>query len=173
MGLFIMTRFTLYIDYGTALWSRVIQSFGWAFLFVPISTMAFALIPKARTNYATGLFNLARNVGGSAGIATVTTLLARRAQFHQHVLVSHMTPYDPAYRQALAGATQLAAAHGASLPDAAAQAHGLLYGTMLRQSNMLAFADAFWVMGLLFLLIVPLMFLMKKIKPARAPLVVE
>ena len=49
----------------------------------------------------------------------------------------------------------------------------MLYVSMLRQSNMLAFADAFWVMAMLFLLIVPLMFCMKKLKPARAPLVVE
>jgi DHA2 family multidrug resistance protein len=173
VGLFLMARFNLDIDYRAALWSRIVQSSGLAFLFVPISTVAFAFIPKERTSYATGLFNLARNIGGSAGIATVTTLLVRRAQFHQQVLVSHMTPYDSAYRNSLAGATQLLHAHGATLPDAAAQAHGLLYGNMLRQSNMLAFADAFWVMAMLFLLIVPLMFCMKKLKPARAPLVVE
>ena len=173
VGLFLMARFNLDIDYRAALWSRIVQSSGLAFLFVPISTVAFAFIPKERTSYATGLFNLARNIGGSAGIATVTTLLVRRAQFHQQVLVSHMTPYDSAYRNSLAGATQLLHAHGSTLPDAAAQAHGLLYGNMLRQSNMLAFADAFWVMAMLFLLIVPLMFCMKKLKPARAPLVVE
>jgi DHA2 family multidrug resistance protein len=173
LGLFLMARFNLDIDYRAALWSRIVQSSGLAFLFVPISTVAFAFIPKERTSYATGLFNLARNVGGSAGIATVTTLLVRRAQFHQQTLVSHLTPYDSAYRNSLAGATQLLHAHGATIPDAAAQAQGMLYGSMLRQSNMLAFADAFWVMAMLFLLIVPLMFCMKKMKPARAPLVVE
>jgi DHA2 family multidrug resistance protein len=173
VGLFLMARFNLDIDYRAALWSRIVQSSGLAFLFVPISTVAFAFIPKERTSYATGLFNLARNVGGSAGIATVTTLLVRRAQFHQQTLVSHLTPYDSAYRNSLAGATQLLHAHGATIPDAAAQAQGMLYGSMLRQSNMLAFADAFWVMAMLFLSIIPLMFLMKKLKPARAPLVVE
>jgi len=73
-------------------------------------------------NYATGLFNLARNIGGSSGIATVTTLLARRSQMHQQVLVSHLTPYDPAYRNAIEHTTQLLHAHGASMPDAARQA---------------------------------------------------
>ena len=101
LGLLRMAHFTLEIDYDTAVWGRVVQSLGLAFLFVPISTVAFARIPKERTNYATGLFNLARNIGGSSGIATVTTLLARRAQYHQTVLVSHLTPYDPAYRDAL------------------------------------------------------------------------
>ena len=60
-------------------------------------------------------------------------------------------------------------AGGSTPPDAAAQAQGLLYGTLLKQSSMLAFADAFWIMGALFLLIIPLMFLMRKTAPrARA-----
>ncbi|HEY2018714.1 MAG TPA: DHA2 family efflux MFS transporter permease subunit [Bryobacteraceae bacterium] len=165
-GLLMMSKFNLEVDYRTAVWSRVIQSTGLAFLFVPISVVAFRYIPKERTNYATGLFNLARNIGGSSGIATVTTMLARRAQFHQQVLTAHLTPYDPPYMAAVARSTQLLHSKGASLPDAAAQAQGLIYGSMLRQSSMLAFSDAFWVLAMLFVTIVPLMFIMKKSRPA-------
>ncbi|MGA2196850.1 MAG: DHA2 family efflux MFS transporter permease subunit [Bryobacteraceae bacterium] len=172
-GLFRMAKFSLGIDYQTALYSRMLQSLGLAFLFVPISAAAFAYIPKERTGYATGLFNLARNIGGSSGIATATTLLARRSQYHQSVLVSHLTPYDPGYREALASAAAMLHGRGASLPDAAAQAQGLIYGNMQRQAGMLAFSDAFWVMGVLFLLIVPLMFLMKGSGPVKGPLVME
>lgn len=167
-GLYLMSKFSLQVDFRTALWARVIQSTGLAFLFVPISVVAFRFIPKERTNYATGLFNLARNIGGSSGIATVTTLLARRSQFHQQVLTAHLTPYDAPYQAALKNSTALIHAQGSSLPDAAKQAHGLIYGTMVRQSSMLAFADAFWVMAVLFVVIVPLMFLMRKSAPARA-----
>jgi DHA2 family multidrug resistance protein len=173
LGLYRMANFNLQIDYGTALWSRLVQSLGLAFLFVPISATAFAYIPKERTNYATGLFNLARNIGGSSGIATATTLLARRAQFHQTVLVAHLTPYDFRYREALAGAAATLRAGGSSTHDAALQAQGLIYGSMLRQANMLAFADAFWVMGTLFLLVIPLLFFVKKVKPAAGQVVVE
>jgi DHA2 family multidrug resistance protein len=162
-GLMAMSRFTLQLDYATAVRTRIVQSFGLAFLFVPISTVAFMRIPRERMNYATGLFNLARNIGGSSGIAATTTMLARRAQYHQSVLVSHLTPYDPAYRDALAKTTIMLQARGASGTDAAAQAQGLMYGTLLKQSSMLAFADAFWVMGMLFLVIIPLMFLIRKI----------
>jgi len=161
-GLLLMSRFNLQVDYRTAVWSRVIQSAGLAFLFVPISVAAFRFIPKERTNYATGLFNLARNIGGSSGIAAVTTLLARRPQFHQQVLTAHLTPYDLTYQAALARSTHLLQAHGASLPDAALQAQGLIYGSVVRQSSMLAFSDAFWLMAVLFVAIVPLMFLMRK-----------
>src|ERR1017187_4830650 len=111
-GLYFMSKFTLGVDYSTAVWYRVVQSTGLAFLFVPISVVAFAFIPKARTNYATGLFNLARNIGGSSGIAAVPTLLARRAQFHQQVLTAHLTPYDAPYQAALARTSQLLQAHG-------------------------------------------------------------
>jgi DHA2 family multidrug resistance protein len=161
-GLYYMSKFNLGVDYRTAVWARVIQSTGLAFLFVPISVVAFAFIPRERTNYATGLFNLARNIGGSSGIATVTTLLARRSQFHQQVLTAHLTPYDRAYQSALQQTTLMLHNRGASLPDAARQAQGLIYGTVVRQSSMLAFADAFWVMAMLFVVIVPLMFMMRK-----------
>jgi DHA2 family multidrug resistance protein len=173
LGLMAMSRFTLQLDYATAVRTRIVQSFGLAFLFVPISTVAFMRIPRERMNYATGLFNLARNIGGSSGIAATTTMLARRAQYHQSVLVSHLTPYDPAYRDALGKATMALQAGGFSPSDAAPRAQGLIYGTLLKQSAMLAFADAFWVMGCLFLVIIPLMFLIRKIPPVRGPMMVE
>jgi len=173
LGLFRMAHFDLQIDYATAAWSRMTQSAGLAFLFVPISATAFALIPKERTSYATGLFNLARNIGGSSGIATATTILARRAQFHQSVLVAHMTPYDASYREALAGTAATLHSAGSSVADAGVQAQGMLYGTLVRQSSMLAFADAFWVMGALFLLVIPMMFFIKKVKPVAGHVVME
>lgn len=163
VGLFRMAHFTLEIDYNTAVMARIVQSAGLAFLFVPINTMAFGFIPRARTNYATGLINLARNVGGSMGIAAVTTMLARRAQFHQHSLVSHLTPYDLGYRQTLQGMEQMLIGKGASAADAAGQAQGLLYGMLQRQATMKAFVDGFWMMGVIFVCMIPLMFLMKKI----------
>jgi DHA2 family multidrug resistance protein len=173
LGLMAMSRFTLQLDFATAVRGRIVQSFGLAFLFVPISTVAFMKIPRERMNYATGLYNLARNIGGSSGIAATTTMLARRAQFHQSVLVSHLTPYDPAYRDFLGKTTAALQSHGSSATDAAAQAQGLMYGTLQKQSSMLAFADAFWVMGALFLVIIPLMFLIRKTPPVRGPMMVE
>src|SRR5260370_2415217 len=97
LGLMAMSRFTLQLDFATAVRGRIVQSLGLAFLFVPISTVAFMRIPRERMNYATGLYNLARNIGGSSGIAATPTMLARPAQFHQSVLLSHLTPSPPAY----------------------------------------------------------------------------
>src|ERR1700730_11146252 len=115
-GLFQMTDFDLNIDFRHAVVARIVQSLGLAFLFVPINTMAFYFIDKAKTSYATGLINLARNIGGSSGIALVTTLIARRQQFHQNILVSHLTPVDPGYQGFLASMSRLLMERGSVEP---------------------------------------------------------
>lgn len=161
-GLFRMSGFNLEIDFRTAVWALVIVSLGEALLFVPINAAAFAFVPKEKTNNGTGLMNLARNVGGSVGIATVTTLLARRSQFHQTVLVSHLTPLDLGYRELLSGSSALLSLRGADPVTATAQAQVLVYGMVQRQAYMMAFIDCFYVLALAYLVLVPLMFVMKK-----------
>jgi DHA2 family multidrug resistance protein len=169
LSLFHMATFNLDIDFHTAMMARIYQSAGMAFLFVPINVMAFYFIPKEKFNNATGLINLARNIGGSCGIANVMTMLARRSQFHQNVLVSHLTPLDPAYQAMVSGAKQVLFGAGSNSVDAGAQAHDLVYGLLQRHAAMLAFSDSFWLMGLTFLSLIPLMFLMKKSRPHQAP----
>lgn len=172
-GLFKMTNFNVGLDFSHAVWARIIQSVGLAFLFVPINTMAFYFIDKTKVSYATGLINLARNVGGSAGIAIASTLLARRQQFHQSVLVSHLTPLDPAYNQMLQGSSQMLQQQGHAAADAISQAYGMLYGTVLRHATMLAFIDVVYVMAIAFLAMMPLMFLMKKMEPHKGEIAIE
>ena len=82
-ALFVMAGWDLGLDYGHAVRARMLQSFGLAFLFIPINVAAFAYVPRDKTNMGTGIINLARNMGASVGIATVTTMLQRRAQVHQ------------------------------------------------------------------------------------------
>jgi DHA2 family multidrug resistance protein len=166
-SLFYMAGFNLDISYGTAVRARVYQSFGMAFLFVPINTMAFYFIPKEKTNSATGIINLARNVGGSVGISAVTTMLARGSQVHQQILAANVNSMNPAYRQMLAGTTGALVAGGASHSQAVAQAHGLLYGMVQRHAAMLAFVDNFRFLGIGVAAIIPLLFLMKKITPQK------
>ena len=107
-----MAHFNLEIDFRTAVMAWTYSRLGMAFLFTPINVMAFYFIPKERMNNATGIINLARNIGGSVGIANVTTLLARRAQVHQSTLVSHLTPLDPAYTASLSGASRFLMSQG-------------------------------------------------------------
>jgi len=167
LSLFHMATFNLEIDFRTAMFARVYQSAGMAFLFVPINVMAFYFIPRERINNATGIINLARNIGGSVGIAGVVTMLARRTQFHQAVLVSHMTPLDSAYQAMLIGARQMLLAQGSDPVQAAHQAQGLAYGLLMRHATMLAFLDDFWLMAVVILGMIPFMFLMKKVRPHK------
>jgi DHA2 family multidrug resistance protein len=173
VGLFDMASFNLNIDYHTAMMARVMQSAGLAFLFVPINTMAFSAVARAKMGNATGLMNLTRNIGGISGIAIVTTMLARRQQFHQHGLVAHLTPFDAGYAQALAGTAHRLTTQGASSSQAMAQAEALLYGMVQRQSTMKAFIDNFWMLGIIFLAIVPLMFFMKRVTPHNGAVIME
>ena len=168
-----MANFNLQIDFWTALKAWTISRLGMAFLFVPINVMAFYYIPKEKMNNATGLINLARNIGGSVGIANVTTMLARRAQVHQDILVSHLTPLDQPYQAAISGASRFLMQQGSSPTQALNQAQGLVYGNLVRQATMQAFIDTFWLLGLTFLAMIPLMFLMKTAKPHKAPIAVH
>ena len=107
-----------------------------------------------------------RNLGGSFGIAFVSTIVVRRAQVHQALMVGHLTPFDPVYVERLAAATKaLTPQSGPVL--AQMQAHGLIYNTLLGQSSLWAFVENFRMFGFLCLLCLPLVFLFKRVK--RSP----
>jgi len=164
-SLFHMTSFDLQIDFGTVAMARVLQAAGMAFLFVPINTAAYAFLPRDKNNAASGLMNLARNIGGSVGISFVTTMLDRRTQTHLSNLSRHLSASNPAFRSMLEGATQAMRAHGASAAFASRQAYALIEGTVQRQATMLAYIDDFRILGFAILAMIPLVFLVKKGKP--------
>ncbi|MGD0840179.1 MAG: DHA2 family efflux MFS transporter permease subunit [Candidatus Acidiferrales bacterium] len=167
LSLLYMSHFDLDLDFHTAMMARIYQSCGMAFLFVPINVMAFYFISKEKTSNATGIINLARNIGGSVGISMVTTQIERGSQVHQNFLVGHATPLSDNYRAMLAGTAQNLIAHGSSVAQAAEQAKAILYGLIQRQAAMLAYVDDFRVLGGVSLAIVPFMFLMKKMRPSK------
>jgi DHA2 family multidrug resistance protein len=156
-----MAHFNLYIDYWTAALSRIIQAGGLAFLFIPINTAAYAFVPHEKNNHASALINLARNLGGSVGIAISTTLLSRYAQVNQSVLSADMTGNAPAFQQALRGVAHGLVIRGVSVWQAKSVAMGILYGQLLRQSMMLAYVSVFRFMAGACLLTLPLVFLLK------------
>jgi DHA2 family multidrug resistance protein len=173
IGLFRMAAFNLTVDFQSAMWARTIQALGMAFLFVPINTTAFSAVPREKLGYATGLMNLFRNIGGSGGIAMVNTILARREQFHQQTLMSHLTPLDGSYQSTLQSITTAIAGQGASAADAANQAQGVLYGIVQKNAAMLAAADTFWTLAVVFLCLIPIIVLLRKSRPHEGPLMVE
>jgi DHA2 family multidrug resistance protein len=161
-SLFHMTRFDLEVDFRTVIFARMIQAAGLAFLFVPINTMAYSQLPREKNNAASGLMNLARNIGGSVGISVVTTLLARRAQHHQTILAEHTNPSNPTFQAMVSALTRSVQAKGFSAADAMHRAYAIMQNNLLRQANMLAYIDCFWLLGVAILVMIPVVFLMKK-----------
>ncbi len=164
-SLFHMAGFDLGIDFRTAATARVFQAAGMAFLFVPINTAAYAFLPRDKNNAASGLMNLARNIGGSVGISVVTTMLDRRTQVHLSNLAANLNAGNPALQSLLQGASRAMQAHGSDAAHATQQAYALVQGTIIRQATMLAYIDDFRLLGAAILCMVPIVFLMKKSKP--------
>jgi DHA2 family multidrug resistance protein len=154
-----MSHLTTDTDYWTFAWARIFQASGIAFLFVPISTVAYVGIPQGKSNDASALINLSRNLGGSVGISIAQTILARREQFHQSRLVEHMTLYDMPYRQAIHHLNQ-------SLPPEVSSL-AVMNQSLQQQVAMLSYIDVFYVMSVTALLVFPLVFMLKKSKPGQ------
>jgi MFS transporter, DHA2 family, multidrug resistance protein len=161
VGMFQLSYINLTTSFWTFVYVWMISRGGLGFLFVPINVVAFSFVSKEKMNNATGLINLARNIGGSVGISLVTTIQARLTQKHQNDLVSHMTPLNPRYLAALHGLTAGLQEKGSNAVCAAQQASAILYGELQRQAAMLAFIDVFWLLGVVCLAMIPFMFLIK------------
>src|SRR5712692_6001180 len=114
--------FTLATDYRHEALARSLQGLGIATLFVPVSQLAYSNLAKNKNNKASSLTNLFRNQGASFGIAFVTTLLARRTQYHQSVLVTHVTSFDQSVSANLERIASRFVDHGYSTVDAATSA---------------------------------------------------
>lgn len=160
-----MTSFNTAMDFRYAVYARMFQAAGLAFLFVPINTVAYAFVPRNKNNAASGLINLARNVGGSVGISMVTTILVRRTQFHISRLNEHSGAWNPLFQQAVSGATSVLRHAGMKGSQVA---YALLMRRVEQQATTLAYIDCFWILGVGFAFLIPLVFVMKKVKPGRA-----
>src|SRR2546426_9481703 len=153
-------------DYKHVAMARAIQGLGIAPLFVPVSQLAYSFLPKNKNNKASSLTNLFRNQGGSVGIAFVTTVLARRTQYHQSVLVAHATPFHQRYQETLDALSGYFVTHGFTTPDAALHAKAQLARLIQQQAAFLGFLDCFWLLGCACMIGAPLVFFTRKFSSA-------
>ncbi len=159
---FWMSGLNLDVAPSQVIWPRIVQTMGAGLLWVPINTAAYAYIAKNQVNNASGLFNLIRNEGSSVGVALSTTLLQRRAQFHQFRLTEHVSALGRETTTWLGQLTQAAQAGGADPVLARSRGLGMMYGMVQRQAMAMSYLDLFWLFGMLSLAVIPLVFLMKK-----------
>lgn len=159
---YLMSQFNLYVDFYTVSWPRIVLGVGMGFFFIPLTTLTMSGIKKEDMGNATAIFNLLRNLGGSFGVAFVTTMLSRRAQFHQFRLVEYLTPFDTAYQMASHQSAQVLQYRGfeGSLSEYGSLA--TIYRQLMRQASMMSFNDVFYLTSIIMVCILPLVLLMKK-----------
>ncbi len=166
-------RIDLLISFHAAVWLRVAQVVGLGFLFVPITLVAYIGIAPEKNNAVAGLVNFMRNIGSSVGTSMVTTLVARRSQFHQGRLVYHAALGNPAFQSSVNGLTQHLMQTGLSAPDARVGAIARLYRVVQAEAATLAYIDVFKVLAVGAAIMFFLTFLLKKNDPGGGPAVHE
>jgi DHA2 family multidrug resistance protein len=171
MALYHMTSINTQIDFHTAAMYRVYQMVGLAFLFIPISTLAYMGIPRHKSNQVAGMNNFMRNLGGSIGISMLSTWLQRLAQQHQVILSAHATAGDPLFTQRITGLTQTLTNQGVPENEANARAYTMMSRTISGQASTLAYVDIISIMAAVIIFLVPFVFLMKR--PSRNAAQVE
>src|SRR5207302_2833157 len=138
--------------------------FALGFVFVPLSTLTLATIRRDKLVNATAVYSMSRNIGGSVGIAVITTVLAQRSQFHQTTLGSHVTAWDPATRERLAQWASHFVTAGSDTFTAERQAMAMLYRETVAQAQLLAYADDFWLLAMMFAAVPLILPFMRRIR---------
>ena len=169
LALWHMSGFTTEVSFADLAWARVYQAIALPFFFIPINTVAYSNLPPGRSNHASALINLMRNLGGSIGIAVAVAILERRAQFHHARLVEHMSVYDPNFMDRFNGMLRMFARNGGSLLDPASRAVSFFQGQVNQQATMMAYIDVFKIMAIGTIPVVFLTLLLRKTKPGKAP----
>ncbi len=161
-ALILFSRMTLEVSLAYLVWVGILQGCGMGFLFVPLTTTTMDPIPLPEMGFATSIYSLTRNIGGSIGIALATTLIERRGQFHQNILGMHITSATQGVQQFLTGAQSLLAQRGVNPANAGHLATGLLYRTLQQQATYASYMDIFRVFGWIFFAGIPFLWLMRK-----------
>ena len=163
---FMLGNINLQVAPGNLLWPIIISGVAAASIFIPLTTSAMGTLSREQMGNATGIFNLMRNVGGSIGIAMITTLVTRNAQMSQAALASHMTQFNFNFQQQIAH-IQTALANKTGNWDAIKKSPAVLYSILQQQSSLLSYVYGFRFCVLVCLVCAALAFLFKKVgKPA-------
>jgi DHA2 family multidrug resistance protein len=152
------------ISIGSVVVPNLLNGFAGGFIWVPLTTMTMSRLRRQEIGNAAGIYNLMRNIGGSVGIATVTTILVRGSQAHQNYLAANLTAGNSATRMLLEGLAAKFRMGGSDAVTAQVEALGALYRSVQQQAAVLAYTDNFRMMGYLSLLCIPLVLLFQRLR---------
>lgn len=176
ISMVLMHTFSLESSFRYIMWVRVYQASGLAFLFIPINTISYTGVARSENNDVSGLTNLARNIGGSVGTAFIATMLSRGSQKHESYMIRNLTPSSAGYvnqvnrLKGMFGGSGNSAGPGfggGASQSGISTAQAFIYQQLHRQSAMLAYMDIIAILAVFCFLMIPLVFLIGKIK--RAP----
>jgi len=163
-----LSKFSLDVASSNFWWPLLVQGAALGFVFVPLTTITNNPIPNERMGNATSIFNLMRNLGASIGIAMVETVQFRTQQRHINILGQHVTPEGATAQQMIKMMKGYFMSQGASAATATQQAYEAVWGMVQRQAAMLAYNDTFLFLAVIFVCMIPLLFLLRKPKPGKA-----
>jgi MFS transporter, DHA2 family, multidrug resistance protein len=161
-AMFRLSFFSLDVGFWNFWWPLMLQGAGLGLIFVPLTTVTNDPVPRERMGHATSIFNLMRNIGASVGISTVETLQFRHMQAHISNLGRHVSEASLPTQQVISSLSQMFMLRGADAVTASRQAHGAVWARLERQAAMLSYNDVFRFLGGMFLILLPLLFLMGK-----------
>lgn len=164
-----LSNSTLSSGTGDFFWPLVIRGFGMSLLFVPLTTLAIQDLKGPEIGQGSGLNNMMRQLGGSFGIAALTTLIHVRQGFHRNNLISHINNYNTAFVDRFNVLIKNFMGKGFSALDAEHMAHKAIEGTVVKQTLLLTYDDAYWIAGLIMLFSIPLLYLQKFKKNVDIP----
>jgi DHA2 family multidrug resistance protein len=167
-GLFHVTNLYLGVSFSTMVTYRVIQVIGIPLIFIPISTLNYVGVPRNKFNQVSGISSFTRNVGGAIGVSLLNNFITHQGQIHRTVLTAHTNHANPFFERQLNAMTQNVISMGASASDASHRALAQLSAQVDLQANVLGFVNAFWMLGLLVMLLIPLPFIMRRPSPEEA-----
>jgi DHA2 family multidrug resistance protein len=162
-------QLNLNAGYWDIIWPQFLQGAGMALLFVPLTTVSMATIERDRMGYATSLFNLMRNIGGSVGIAITSTILQRQRQVIGTRLGEHITAYDSTTQAMFEQIRNGFIAAGSDAVTATERTYAALHGILFREASMVSFVMLFRLLGVIFLVLVPLVAIMSRPRAGAAP----
>jgi DHA2 family multidrug resistance protein len=157
---------SLTMDFRTAVLIRTFQMLGLAFIFVPQNVLAYVGVPREKNNQISSMNSFMRNVGGSIGIALISSSISRISQQRRGTLTAHTAPGSSVFENMTGGLARTLQRQGSGSVEATRQAHGMVSMLIERQATTLAYVDVISVLAVIVLCMVPFLLIMKRNKPA-------
>src|SRR5215510_11221032 len=165
--LFQLGSLNLQVGYWDIFWPQFFQGLSMGLIFVPLTTITMSLIVREEMGNATSLFNLMRNLGGSVGIAAIATMLSRNTQQWYNILGAHVSAFDTRITTLLGQIRGGFMAGGMDFTTATHAAYTALSGMVSQQAVMVAFVQLFRILAVVFAVVIPLVFIMRKPKAGQ------